>query len=188
MMLVGRIFKASGAFWAAEAPMIGVFTQGTSRADAEAMLIDAVQEVVHREGFAVSVDRRDGDEVLVTANVPAALAAYVLKYQRETNGLSLADVAKKLGASSRNAYASYEQGRVEPSLSKYIELLAAVAPDMALIVGERKSAKAAMPRVKEGIHYEDVSHLGMGDRSPREKPTKPRTSSTKAPRTRKSAG
>jgi DNA-binding XRE family transcriptional regulator len=76
-------------------------------------------------------------QVLVDANEPALLAAQVLKYQREVHGLSLADVAKLLGASSRNAYASYEQGRTEPTLSKYRELLHAVAPEMALIVGPR---------------------------------------------------
>jgi len=57
--------------------------------------------------------------------------------------ISLADVAKKLGASSRSSYASYEQGRTEPSLSKYIELLAAVAPERALTVGPRSATKKA---------------------------------------------
>lgn len=141
MVITGRIFKASGPFWAAEAPAIGVFTQGTSRADAEAMLADAVQEVVHREGFSVTVERLDGDDVFIAPNDAGALAAYVLKYQREVNHLTLADVAKKLGASSVNAYAAYEQGKREPSLSKYLELLGAVAPDMALMVAPRASSK-----------------------------------------------
>ncbi len=55
--------------------------------------------------------------------------------------LSLADVAKKMGASSLNAYAAYEQGKREPSLSKLRELLAAVAPEMVLTVGPRTTAK-----------------------------------------------
>lgn len=49
-------------------------------------------------------------------------------------------VAKLLGASSRNAYASYEQGRTEPTLRKYRELLCAVVPEMALIIGARPGA------------------------------------------------
>jgi len=44
------------------------------------------------------------------------------KYQRWKNKLSLADVAKALHASSRNAYASYEQGKREPSLGKLLSL------------------------------------------------------------------
>ena len=105
---------------------------------------DAVQAVVNHDGFAVAVSKYgDGDEVLVEPSDSAALAAYMLKYQRETHGLSLADVAKKLGASRRTAYARYEQGDVAPSIDKLNELLAAVAPDMALIVGLRKPARSA---------------------------------------------
>jgi phage terminase large subunit-like protein len=144
MMLSGRIFRSrgAGAWWCAEVPAVGVYTQGKTRKEAEEMLADAVQEVVHRDGFAVTVSRHGGDEVLVEANQPGALAAYLLKYQRETNGLSLADVAKSLGASSRNAYASYERGRTEPTIGKFRELLAAVAPDMALVVEPRAHASS----------------------------------------------
>jgi len=60
--------------------------------------------------------------------------------------LSLADVAKMLGSSSRNAYASYEQGRTEPTLGKFRELLMAVAPDMALTVGPRLAPRPVRPR------------------------------------------
>lgn len=49
-------------------------------------------------------------QVLVDANEPALLAVQVLKYQREVHGLSLADIAKLLGASSRNAYATTSRG------------------------------------------------------------------------------
>ena len=89
--------------------------------------------------------------VLVDATEPSLLAAQVLKYQREVHGLSLADVAKMLGSSSRNAYASYEQGRTEPTLGKFRELLMAVAPDMALIVGPRIGPRAARPTKKQKV-------------------------------------
>jgi DNA-binding XRE family transcriptional regulator/predicted RNase H-like HicB family nuclease len=142
MMLVGRIAKEQGPFWSAEVESIGAFTQGHSRTEAFAMLADLIETMVDRRGFKVKIIEasRTGDgsiQVLVDANEPALLAAQVLKYQREVHGLSLADVAKLLGASSRNAYASYEQGRTEPTLSKYRELLHAVAPEMALTVGPR---------------------------------------------------
>lgn len=137
MLLVGRIFK-EGKWWVADLPVIGVATQGKTRKEAEEMLADAVQEVVHRPGFTVQVARYGtGDEVSIAASDPAALAAYVLRYQREVNELSLADVAVRLGASSRNSYASYEQGRTEPTIGKLEQLLAAVAPGLAIIVGPR---------------------------------------------------
>jgi transcriptional regulator with XRE-family HTH domain len=86
--------------------------------------------------------------VLITANDPAALAARVLKYQREVHQLTLADVAKKLGASSLNSYAAYEQGKREPSLSKMAELLSVVAPEMALTIGPRTPAVAKQRPVR----------------------------------------
>lgn len=152
MMLIGRIAKEEGPFWSVEVEAIGAFTQGTSRKDALVMLEDLVETMINRPGFKATVTEigpagENAFTVFVDANEPARLAALVLKYQREVHGLSLADVAKLLGSSSRNAYASYEQGRTEPSLSKFRELLQAVAPEMMLSVGPRaigkKKAKVA---------------------------------------------
>ena len=149
MMLIGRLSKEAGTWWAAEAPVAGVYTQGRSRRDAAAMLADAFESLINRPGFKVTVIDDGGDQVLIEANEPAALAAYVLKYQREVHGLSLAQVAKSLGASSRNAYARYEQGASVPTLDKLAELLRAVAPEVTLMIGTRKSAiPAARTRAK----------------------------------------
>ncbi len=152
MMLVGRIEKAEGSWWYAECPIVGAYTQGKSRKDAATMLADCVQTLVGRDGVAITVTEAGespdgGFAVMLEANEPARLAALVLTYQREKNKLSLADVAKKLGASSRNAYARYEQGVSVPSLDKYAELLAVVAPDMALVVGPRSSTKRKATKV-----------------------------------------
>jgi DNA-binding XRE family transcriptional regulator len=146
MMLIGRIAKETGPWWSAECEVIGAFTQGRSRKDAAAMLADCIEAKIGRSGLKVTVTelRQDDDHayaVLVAANEPASLAVEVLKYQREVHHLTLADVAKKLGASSINSYAAYEQGKREPSLSKYLELLGAVAPDMALTVAPKTSSK-----------------------------------------------
>jgi predicted transcriptional regulator len=144
MMLVGRLSKATGRWWAAEAPVAGVYTQGRSRKHAAVMLADAFESLINRPGFkATVIDEGNGDQVLIEANEPATLAAYVLKYQREVHGLSLAQVAKALGASSRNAYARYEQGASVPALDKFTELLHAVAPEVTLIIGTRKPTLAA---------------------------------------------
>ena len=153
-MLIGKIMKDEGSLWGVEVEAIGAWTQGRSRRDAEAMLVDLVETM-----FATELNRSDcevtvteiGSEglnaytVLVEASEPALLAALVLKYQRTVHGLTLAEVAKMLGTANRSAYASYEQGRREPSLSKFRELLAAVAPEMTLTVG-RRGPKSAPPR------------------------------------------
>ena len=146
MMLTGRIVKGGPPCWCAECEIIGAYTDGTSRKDALMMLADCIETKIDHAGLKVTVTEigesaLGGYDVLVDSSEPAVLAAEVLRHQRQKNRLSLADVAKKLGSSSRNAYASYEQGAREPSLSKFRELLAAVAPDMVLSVGPRTSAK-----------------------------------------------
>jgi DNA-binding XRE family transcriptional regulator len=157
MMIVGRIFKhleAGAPPWAVEVDAIGAATQGRSLKDAIRMLIEWVQLKcefeLKRPGVAVSVTilgetAPDDYEVLVEAE-PALLAALVLRYQRRMRGLTLQQVAAKLGATHHNAYASYEQGKREPSLGKFAEMLAAVAPEMGLTLGPRLPARAATPR------------------------------------------
>ena len=87
--------------------------------------------------------RRHGGALLIEGSDLGLLAIQVLRHQREVHALSLADVAKKLGASSLNAYAAYEQGRRAPSLSKFSELLAVVAPELGLVVEKiRRPARA----------------------------------------------
>jgi len=70
----------------------------------------------------------------------AAMISLLLRRQRQKSGLSLADAAARLGASSRNAYARYEQGRTVPTVAKLDELLKAIAPDRDLLVGQSKAA------------------------------------------------
>lgn len=137
MIITGIIKKQEGPWWSAEAEVLGAFTQGRSARGAAAMLKDLVETMIDRPGFrakvkTVSVSTGGVVSVFVESNDPGALAAHVLKYQREVHGLSLADVSKTLGISSRNAYARYERGTTEPTISKYDQLLTAVAPEMAL--------------------------------------------------------
>ncbi len=141
MMLRGRVFKESTG-WSAHCEIIGVYTQGPSRKIATANLAEAVEMKAQRRGFQVTVtdlgsEARDVHTLLIDSSEPSVLAAEVLRFQRELHKLSLADVARMMGVSSRNAYASYEQGRREPSLRKFRELLAAVAPEMVVTIGPR---------------------------------------------------
>ena len=157
MMLIGRISKAEGQWWLAECDAIGGITQGKSRKDACVMLADLIQvmarDELERIGLEVTVTEAaplgsNAFEVLVTSNDPAALAALVLRHQRQNHGMSLADVAVKLGLSSRNAYARYEQGQSVPTIDKFLELLRAVAPEMTVIIGPRDRRAAMKKRAK----------------------------------------
>jgi Helix-turn-helix len=149
MMLTGVIRKSGFPGWYAGCDAVSVYTQGATRKEACASLADGVEAYVDKANFKVSVTETgnvDGEdvEVFIDSDRPEFLAAAVLRNQREMRKLSMADVAKKLGAASINAYAAYEQGTRAPSLAKFRELLAVVAPELALTVAKRKSSKRAV--------------------------------------------
>lgn len=148
LMLIGRVFR-DGPGWSAHCEAIGVYTQGASRKEA---LVEVVELKVDRRGFAARVTEVGGESVYIDSIDIAPLAAEVLKYQRAIHGLSLTDVAKKLGSGSRSAYAVYEQGGREPTLSKYLELLGAVAPEMGLMVGPTSVSTRPKRRAKSRRH------------------------------------
>jgi hypothetical protein len=141
-MLLANITR-DGRWWVVECDAIGCFTQGPTYREAEENLLDIllgrVSELeVPMTHFRPSLTRvqKTGKKrsVIVGSNDLGLLAAAVLRYQRSFSRKSLADVAKELGASSRNAYAAYEQGRREPTLTKFLELLRVVAPGASLVL------------------------------------------------------
>ena len=127
MRFSGRIFR-SGRFWAIEVPILGVYTQGQSRRDAFEMIADAIEILVDQEGFTVQVYPGMGDYFEVGSSDQSGLIALLLRRARHRSGLTLAEVAERLGAKSLNGYARYEQGRAVPTITKLTELYAAVTP------------------------------------------------------------
>jgi transcriptional regulator with XRE-family HTH domain len=65
----------------------------------------------------------------VGSNDDAVLLAFMLQRLRQREGLSVREVARRLGARSPNAYAQYETGRVAPSIDTLSRLLAALNPE-----------------------------------------------------------
>jgi predicted RNase H-like HicB family nuclease len=127
MRFEGKVFR-DGRFWLAEIPLLDAMTQGRSRKHALEMAADWLETMVNREGFHAQVYPGKSGEFEISGNDPGAMIALLLRRRREASGASLRDVAFRLGASSRNAYARYERGDVVPSLDKLDALLKAAAP------------------------------------------------------------
>jgi predicted RNase H-like HicB family nuclease/DNA-binding XRE family transcriptional regulator len=125
MRLEGRIIK-SGKFWAVEVPLLMLFTQGRTRKEAFEMAKDAVEGMVDRKAFEASAVPADDDRFMIGSNDEKLLLATVLRQQRAGRGLTVRDVATRLGASSPTAYARYETGKVNLSLEKFSELMHAI--------------------------------------------------------------
>ena len=116
MRLAGRVFRI-GRQWAVEVPLLDVVSQG----------------------FRVDVFPGAGEHFEVGSTDQAALTALLLRRARQRSGLSLSQVARRLGSSSVNAYARYEQGRAVPSVEKLSELFGAVSADRDLVLVESEA-------------------------------------------------
>ena len=133
-MRIGGTVTKDGKHWLVELPLLDAMTQGTTRKNAYAMATDLVETLVDQSGFQVTVHPGKHGEFELSCSDPGALLGLVLKRQREASGLSLADVAKRLGAKSRNAYARYEQGQSVPTIDKLNELLRVVSGGRGLVL------------------------------------------------------
>ena len=104
MRFAGRVFRA-GRYWAVEIPILELASQGRSRRDALAMIADAVESLVNRPGFKLDVHPGGGEYFEVGSADSAGLTALLLRRARRRAGLSLSEVARRMGTSSVNAYA-----------------------------------------------------------------------------------
>jgi DNA-binding transcriptional regulator YiaG len=137
MRFTGRIYK-DGKFWLAEIPMLDLMTQGRTKKEAYEMVADMLESMVNKAGFEVKVFAGPKGTFEIGATEPKHLISLLLRRKRESSGLSLAQVAQRLGMSSRNAYARYEQGKSTPTVEKLNELLYAVSPETDIVINESR--------------------------------------------------
>ena len=139
MRFHGRL-QRDGRHWLAEVPVFDAMTQGRTRTEALDMIADWFVTMVGRPRFAVRVVNAQGANFEIAAADTRPMISLLLRRQRQKSGLSLADVAERLGSRSRNAYARYEQGVTAPTVEKLAELLEAIAPDREILVDLGKAA------------------------------------------------
>lgn len=132
MRFEGTITR-DGKFWLAEIPALDALTQGRTKSEAIEMVKDLVEVMAESRGFEVTLHPTGRRTFEIGANRVGLLLALLLRRQRERHGLTLAEAARRLGQTSPNAYARYEQGRAMPTVEKLGRLLDAVAPDQRLV-------------------------------------------------------
>jgi hypothetical protein len=139
MRFQGKL-SGDGRWWLAEVPVFDAMTQGRTRKEALEMIADWFATIVDRKGFSVEVHPTASEEFEVGSDDPRTMISLLLQRQRQRSGLSLAQVARRMGAKSRNAYARYEQGVSVPTIEKLDELLRAIAPDRDIVVQQSHAA------------------------------------------------
>jgi hypothetical protein len=132
--------RRDGKWWLAEVPVFDAMTQGRTRKEAFGMIADWFATMVDRKDFALQIYSARGDEFEVASDDARAMISLLLQRQRQKSGFSLAQVARRLGAKSRNAYARYERGASVPTVEKLDELLRAIAPDRDIVVRQSNAA------------------------------------------------
>ena len=135
MRFSGRIYK-DGKFWLAEIPILDLMTQGRTKKEAYEMVADMLETMANKESFKINVYKKNKDIFEVGSLESKPLVSLLLQRKRELSGLSLSQVANRLGMSSSNAYARYEQGKSVPSIEKLNNLLRAVCPNSDIVIGE----------------------------------------------------
>lgn len=135
MRFEGKVVH-EGRFWLAEIPLLDAMTQGRTRKEALDMIADWMVTMVNRTDFTARVHPRNHYEFEVSGSDAAAMTALLLRRRREASGASLREVASRLGASSRNAYARYERGDAVPTVDKLDALLKATSPGVDFVIRE----------------------------------------------------
>ena len=130
--------QRDGKFLLIEIPIPDVMTQGYTRKEAFEMMADLVETLAHKHGFSVIVDPGKSGTFEVSFSDTRTMVSVLLQRQRqrELSGLSLAQAAKRLGVSFRNAYARDEQGASVPTVEKLNEVLHAVATNKDFVLTE----------------------------------------------------
>lgn len=140
----GKLSK-EGKYWAVCVPAMDVYTQGKSKKGALAMIGEAVELLIDRKGFRASVNSLPNNQFVLRAKKAEDdkyLIALMLKNQRAKYGLSLQEVADRLGV-SKNAYAQYEQARAVPSLTKVEEFIYAMSHNVHVVLGVLDETRVA---------------------------------------------
>jgi predicted RNase H-like HicB family nuclease len=121
-------------YWGVEIPVLEIYTQGKTKADAYLMAKDAIEALVDKKGFKAICVPSKGNRFMLTANGPGTFIAFILGRLRTSHNLTARQMADRLQSSSPNAYARYEQGRTMPKLDTLEELLHAIDPTLGLLL------------------------------------------------------
>ena len=133
MRFAGRIHK-DGKFWLAEVPILDAMTQGYTKREVYAMIVDMLQSLLDRPDLSIAIHPGANGEFEISSPDTRAMISLLRRRQRRQSGLSLPEVSERLGVRSRNAYARYERGTSMPTVEKLDELLQAVSPDRDLVL------------------------------------------------------
>ena len=135
MKLEGKLLpphETKSKYWAAEIPVIGLYTQGTRQQDAIAMVKDAIHSL--NNDLKVDITLENNSTFLVGCKNQKAFLAFIFSRIRIEKKLNTREAALKLNSKSPNTLGRYEQGKAIPRLDTLEEILKALNPKINLIL------------------------------------------------------
>ena len=139
MKFQGKAFK-NGKFWLADIPFPELMTQGRTKKELLLMVEDLFVTLADKKGFEVNVKCTKDGILEIGSNDNKVMIGLLLKRKRQLNSLTIQQVAERLGSTSKNAYARYEQGKTLPSIDKLQDLLNATGPFSDLVISQARLA------------------------------------------------
>lgn len=137
LKIKGSLHK-SGKWWGIQFPLLGIATQGTSKADAMAMALDALELMLHPKKFKGQVKAGSGTEVFLITTQASWLIPLLITNVKVSNSWSLAEIARLMGKKSRANFSQYAKGEKMPGVDLFLEFLA-LDPRISLEIGQDAS-------------------------------------------------
>ena len=139
MKFQGKAFK-NGKFWLADIPFLELMTQGRTKKELLLMVEDLIVTLADKKEFEVNVKCTKDGILEIGSNDNKVMIGLLLKRKRQLNNLTIKQVAERMGSTSKNAYARYEQGKTLPSIDKLQDLLNATGPFSDLVISQARLA------------------------------------------------
>ena len=133
-MLVQGHYHRVGNQWVAEIPLLYAVVSSPPGKGRET-LVESIEQLAERSNIDIQFvfDRDETRFFFEVKNIDQFLPI-ILKRTRLAKKLSIREVTKKLGHSSRNSYAQYEYGKTKLTFAKYLELMEAMDPQVRVVL------------------------------------------------------
>lgn len=128
--------------WLLEIPDLELATQAESLDDVLPMAEDMLQLMFEETDISFIVgweSKSSGRFSIGTENVDALLA-FIMKRKRKEAGVSLVELAKRLGFASHNAIAAYEQATRSPTVEKLAEIAEGLGYELVISLKKKDEA------------------------------------------------
>ena len=133
MLVQGHYHKVENQ-WVAEIPLLHTVISSPPGEDRE-FLAHSIRDLAQKSQMGIHfIKGKDANQFFFEVKNINQFLPMVLKRTRLAKKLSIGDITKKLGYSSRNSYAQYEYGKTKLTLTKYLEFIEAMDPQIKVIL------------------------------------------------------